>query len=142
MHISELILLLSIFVLHYIGDYVLQTREMAENKSHSLKFLSMHVMFYVIPFLIAYMIFDVLMTFNDMPLDIKSAEKMAYGIIWFFFSHWFIDMFTSKMSHNYHKKNKTKPFWLTIGFDQLLHNASILIGYYVWFHPFIVQFLN
>lgn len=52
-----------------------------------------------------------------------------FGLI-AFISHLFIDGCTSRISSNYWKKDERHNFWLTIGFDQMLHQIVILLFVY------------
>jgi hypothetical protein len=40
-------LLIILYVCHFIGDFIFQTRKMAENKSKSIYYLTSHVLWYV-----------------------------------------------------------------------------------------------
>lgn len=114
MNITEVILLILVFFLHLIGDFVLQTRKMAENKSKSIKYLTYHVLSYCIPFLILFFGF------------VDKIEYL-YFIFLLFTTHWITDFITSKITTHYWQHKKIHAFFLTIGFDQFIHAATLII---------------
>ena len=94
---------------HFISDFVFQSNQMAQNKSTSIKWLSIHVGVYSILFL-------------------WWGWKFALlnGIL-----HWMTDFVTSRISSYYWKKNEMHWFFTTIGCDQAIH-LTCLIGTYLW----------
>ncbi len=114
MELSVMILLIIIFFLHFIADFGLQTRKMAENKSHSIKYLTLHVLTYCIPFFILVAGFGWTMEF-------------VWFIVWLFSTHWITDYITSKFTANFWRRKRIKDFFLMIGFDQFIHAATLII---------------
>lgn len=107
-------LLIYIFFLHWVGDFVLQSRWMGNNKSKNWFALAFHVAVYenVLFFgLIAY------------PGALKFA--VINMII-----HFFIDAITSRASGFFFKKNNIYAFFTVIGFDQFLHAATLMLTFH------------
>jgi hypothetical protein len=104
--------LLVLFLAHWVGDFLLQTSEMALNKSRSLKWLTLHVAIYSL----------VLLLFSALILDWRM-------IGWFILTnailHWITDFFTSKLAVKFH--NQPKIFYPIIGFDQLIHYSCLTL---------------
>lgn len=103
-------------VVHWFADFVMQTRAMANNKSKSLYYLTLHVYVYTISTIILWMIF--------MPLffGIECSTNtilLAMGLI--FSTHWPTDKITSNITKYFYAKGNEKMFFTTIGFDQVLH---------------------
>lgn len=113
MSTSTLILLIIIYLFHFVGDFVFQTRKMANNKSKSIKFLTLHVLTYCIPFLL---------------LLGGFADKMEFVwfIVWLFGTHWITDFFTSKVTSYMWKEKRVHDFFVVIGFDQFIHASTLL----------------
>lgn len=114
---NALLLIVYIFFLHFIGDFVLQRHNDAVNKWHSLSALTNHVIMYgcvlILGLLgVAFLNLQVWLVFLYIALQVSS--------------HWVIDFFTSKLSHRLWEQKRVHDFFVVIGFDQLLH-ASILI---------------
>lgn len=111
--------LIFIFFLHWFGDFVLQSRNVAEKKSKSIKHLTIHVFFYVT-------------AFSPMVFSIGFGLNFIYFILLLFSTHWITDFITSKITTYFWGKKNIKAFFTTIGFDQFLHAVQLLILYYIF----------
>lgn len=134
--------LIALLVLHYVADFLLQTRKMGQNKSKSLMWLSIHVGVYLIALLSFGLLFGhyVVQDPNDMYPIFEYCLLNAT-------LHWLTDFGTSKLSGYFYMKYvayKQKDedaiadryqykFWATIGFDQLVHGVTLLLTYYFYF---------
>lgn len=98
-----------IFICHFLGDFVLQTRDIATHKSTNNKVLAFHCILYGIAFLFFGLLFAVIT-----------------GIL-----HFMIDYFTSRLTTKFWKQNRDDLFWLTIGVDQMLHMVILTVTYMV-----------
>ena len=102
----------AIFVIiwmHWLGDFVFQSDEMAKNKSKDNGWLTIHVMVY-------------------------SLAWVAFGWKFALFNacaHWVTDWCTSRVSSKLWEKKKVHYFFVVIGFDQAIH-LSCLVGSYLW----------
>lgn len=97
--------LLAIFWLHFLADFILQTDEMALNKSHSVVWLSLHALTYGIPFLL---------------LGWKYAIINA-GL------HWLVDFVTSKCTSYLWSTGQRHWFFVVIGLDQAIHMTLLIL---------------
>ena len=95
--------------LHWISDFVFQTDNMAMNKSSSIKWLSIHIGVYMIPF-----------------FWFGWQFALINGAL-----HWVTDFFTSKWSGYYCKAGKIGLQFKVIGLDQAIH-LTCLLGTYYW----------
>jgi len=109
-----LVLIIIVFFLHFIADFGLQTRKMAENKSHSIKYLTLHVITYCIPFLL-------------LSVGFGWTMEFLWFMVWLFGTHWITDFITSKFTAYFWKHKKIKDFFLMIGFDQFIHAVTLLL---------------
>jgi hypothetical protein len=98
-------ILLAIFWLHFLGDFVLQTDEMAQNKSKSDMWLSLHILIYMLPL---------------------SLLGWKYALINAFI-HWHIDWISSRISSRMWAEKKVHWFFVVIGADQALHMTTLLL---------------
>ncbi len=135
--------LIAILSIHFIADFLFQSRKMAENKSTSIMWLSIHVFEYLITLLSVSLLFGHFIT-DNIGLLIQYCFLNAA-------LHWVTDFVTSKASSrcyfylSYYEKNPqvvgseeeknkwTKRFWSIIGFDQFLHAFALLITYHYFF---------
>lgn len=114
-----------ILFVHYVSDFVFQTRWQAENKSKSLEALFMHVVTYTFS-LFCCLGLPVLLWSNDTQmLTFVYAYVGINGL-----AHFLVDLITSKISSYYYKSGKIHTFWCVIGFDQFLHQAVLLLTFF------------
>ena len=110
-----------IFILHFIGDFVLQPEIWAKTKYRDNRVLAFHAVVYSF-------VFSALFA-------VKPVDFVFKFIVLTFIFHFITDFFTSKWSHNeYEKKSlyisvKSIGFWTVIGFDQLLHMIQLYLCY-------------
>ncbi|MEO1053466.1 MAG: DUF3307 domain-containing protein [Bacteroidota bacterium] len=105
-----------IFFLHFVGDFVFQTSQMALNKSKSIKWLTLHILTYT-----AVIFVGVLLIF-DLQLAIYFTLVNA-GL------HWVTDFFTSKLNARLNQMENKRWFFTGIGFDQFIHATCLLATY-------------
>lgn len=108
----DIYIIIGLCFLHFVSDFVLQTDEMAKNKSSCNKALTLHVAIYSIPFMIL----------------INPVYGLVNGII-----HWYVDFVSSRVSSKLYKKGDIHNFFVVIGFDQFIHIATLIITYWVMF---------
>lgn len=120
----EMYILMLIFILHWIGDFIFQTRQMADNKSSSIYWLTSHVLWYCMAFT---------------PFFFIIGEGVAYieFMAILFGTHWVTDFITSKVTTWCWKKKKIKLFFTVIGFDQLIHAITLIWIYKFFIEPFV-----
>jgi hypothetical protein len=123
-----------ILILHWIADYVMQDGEWAVRKSKDFDFLVTHTFVYSV---IMSTGVGVLMYYNISCIDCLPCTIFIFFIVTFLL-HTITDFFTSKKtSREYSKKNfgTTIPrgfdFFVTLGFDQLLHYIQLFGIYYL-----------
>lgn len=114
--------LIVIFVAHWIGDFLSQTKEIADKKNESVVALTTHVMIYTVWMAIALAITAQIMGV------VKNIDAFNFILfIWFIFiTHWFVDFFTSKITHKLYKEQRWYGFFSVLGADQLIHTISLL----------------
>lgn len=117
------IIILSVLFIHWIADFVLQTDWQAKNKSSNWNALIHHtgvysfVWFLCSPLLIAY-----LCPGHDLKWLVMAALVFALGT---FILHTATDAITSRINKRLYEKGKTHEFFVSIGFDQILHYAQL-----------------
>ena len=101
---SFLLIIITLLVLHFIGDFLFQSDWMAINKSKEIDVLFYHCLVYSILFL-------------------------GFGIkFWFLtlLTHFITDFFTSKLNAYLFTRSR-HWFFVAIGFDQLIHYITLLL---------------
>lgn len=106
----EINVILALVWVHFVSDFILQTDKMAQNKSSSLTWLTIHLVVYTIPLLI----------FGPM-------FALVNGL-----AHWITDFFSSKATSYLYKKNLNHWFFVVIGFDQAIHISTLILTYPIY----------
>lgn len=114
-----LIEIFAILFIHWVADFVLQTHWQATNKSKSNKALTFHVLSYSTVWFLAA---NTYMVLTD------NALMMFFPIITFI-SHWMTDYYTSRLNSKLWAKGDIHNFFVSIGFDQLLHYGQLFLTY-------------
>lgn len=120
-------LVLAILAVHFIADFVCQTDWQAKNKSGNFKALIEHTYSYTVVFLIAILLY---LLCNIDYLDANVARWLLQFIIVTFVTHTAIDFVTSKINAKLWEQGRTHAFFVSVGFDQLLHYTQLLLTYY------------
>lgn len=122
-------MLIYLFVLHFIADFILQSREMGKKKSQEFNWLVRHLSIQFGIFLIGLALFNV-----RYAVEFAGLNALIHGLIdwniWKFYkvSVYLRDKTATAETWRYWEDHL---FYTTIGLDQLLHGAT-LIGLYQW----------
>lgn len=115
------IVLVIIFV-HWFADFVMQTDEQAKNKSKSLNALLEHTFTYTL-------IWFIPISFTYL----YAPHMFGYNMLWFlpitFICHTLTDYFTSKLNTYLWEKKDVHNFFVSVGFDQVLHYLQLFLTY-------------
>lgn len=98
-------LLLYVLFIHFIADFVLQTKWMAENKSKNWKAMFSHIAVYAL---------------------CMCIFGPVYGIVNATL-HLVTDVVSSRLSSRAYAKGNMKGFWMVIGADQLVHQTCLIL---------------
>jgi hypothetical protein len=90
--------------LHFVGDFILQTNNMAIRKSKSFLWLTFHVSVYAIPLLVF---------------------GLTYALI-NLAAHWATDAISSRVTSYLWAKNDRHNFFVVIGIDQAIHLTTLI----------------
>lgn len=117
-------LLLLLFFLHWFGDFVCQTRWMADNKSKNLYALSAHVYVYSMVMLVGLTAWQAYL----LAFGVESRPEAVMGFVGVnFVLHWLTDITTSQFTKYFWAKKDIHKFFTTIGFDQYIHQVCLLV---------------
>ncbi len=118
-------------VSHWFCDFVLQTDEQAKGKSTSITALMDHTIMY------SYVMFGILLSYMGYTYGTGDPEILrdcvAFGGITLV-AHSVTDYFTSKLNKYLWEKKDVHNFFVSIGFDQILHYAQLFITYKLLFN--------
>ena len=117
--------ILSLLTIHFIADFVLQDRHTAENKSKSIAVLIKHLLPYLFFLAIFAWIFNKSMWF---PILNCVAHGVQDWVMWGYFYGLTLKLRKIEFNSEY-KYWKDYYFYLTVGLDQFLHLALLLITF-------------
>ena len=128
-------IILSIVLIHWFADFVMQRPRDAANKSKSFEHLFSHVWAYSC----LMTVFILLTNFISKTGSINLIDYLLFYIITFI-CHFATDYYSSRwMKKMYNQKNfgvfipRGFDFFVTLGFDQVLHYFQLFITYKLLF---------
>jgi hypothetical protein len=106
----------TVLIVHWIFDFFLQSNWQATNKSKNNFALAQHVGVYSIGLLLI----------GILNLNLFDHAGWIAGFVAFnAAAHFFVDYVTSRASSSLYAKGDLHDFFVTVGFDQLLHYLTI-----------------
>ena len=104
----ELKIVLLLVWIHFFGDFVLQTNDMAIKKSKSVKWLLLHTTVYSILLLLFGLLF--------------ALVNLA--------AHFVVDFITSRAGAYFRSQDNQKGFFMVLGTDQAVHLTTLIVTYH------------
>lgn len=127
----NLIEIFSIIIIHWIADFVCQSHWQATNKSKNNYALLAHTITYSViwAFLAYFTLFWYLVITRE---KVHSTPELLY---WFipitFVCHTITDYFTSRLNTKLWNKGDVHNFFVSVGFDQVLHYIQLFTTYWL-----------
>lgn len=120
--------ILLIIIVHWFADFVLQTNSQAKGKSKNWKPLLQHTLNYSLCWMIVgIIIYPSWSMFIGFTLPFTVITLVAHTIT---------DYFTSRLNRKLWEQGRTHAFFVSVGFDQVLHYAQLFGTYfgliYLW----------
>ena len=103
----DLKIVLLLMAIHFVADFVLQSHWMADNKSKLWHALGFHVFVYTSALALC-------------TLDWRYA--VINGVL-----HFWTDAITSRISSRLWQAKQVHYFFVSVGFDQLIHTTTLLL---------------
>jgi Protein of unknown function (DUF3307) len=117
--------LLGLLATHWIADFLLQSRWMANNKSSNNYALGLHVLVYTI-----YLGLVTSFLFLHTSIYICLLFTIVNGL-----AHLLIDFCTSRITSYFYRKQDWYSFFAYIGLDQLIHHICLGVSMLWFFFP-------
>jgi hypothetical protein len=108
--------IIAILFVHWIADFVLQSDWQAKNKSKNNAALIAHVSSYTIALLVYGLLF--------LPVELAYPWALING-----FLHLCVDYVTGRINTYLWSKGRVHDFFVSVGFDQFLHIATLLLTF-------------
>ncbi len=118
-------LALWLLVLHYVGDFLVQTESQALAKHHDNLALTRHVMGYWWT-----LWFGLLVYFGIVHWDVLTVAHVAWFALPNLALHWTTDYITSRQVARLWARPSKRAAFKVIGLDQLLHVSTLLLTAY------------
>ena len=119
---KQIIIILTILFIHFVADFILQSDKQAKEKSKSNRQLTLHVLSYSIVWLLVA---------NTYSIVTNNYQMVALFPIITFICHWITDYFTSRLNSKLWAKGDVHNFFISVGFDQFLHQCQLILTYYL-----------
>lgn len=128
----------AIIFIHWVGDFVFQSDWQAKNKSKNNKALLQHITRYTTvwaAFILIWVIGDIIVNL----FDTETTKDYIWTAKWLpflsitFIAHFITDYFTSRLNSRLWAEGKIHNFFVSIGFDQILHYVQLFLTYYLLF---------
>ncbi len=117
-------IILWIILVHWVADFVFQTHEQSINKSKSWKYLIEHTLTYsTIWYVLSMLLWPAGHIMSWYVLNSIYFTSIT------FVCHTITDYFTSRLNSKLWIKGDTHNFFVSIGFDQVLHYIQLFLTY-------------
>lgn len=115
-----------IIIIHWVADFILQTDSIAKGKSKNWYDLLNHTILYSLVWLFSVLfLWDQTHTFDWIILTTLKFCTIT------FIAHTIQDYFTSRLNSKLWSAGKTHMFFVSIGFDQVLHYGQLFLTFYI-----------
>ena len=124
--------LIEIFVIlttHFIGDFVLQTNKQAQGKSKNWNDLLAHTFTYSSMWVFASCLL-IGYANKGQTTQWYVIHSLLFAFITFI-AHTATDYFTSRLNSKLWAKGDVHNFFVSVGFDQVLHYLQLFLTYYL-----------
>ena len=121
MALPQLAQLVALLAVHWVADFVLQSRWMAINKSKRLDALMIHVTTYTLTLLIG----------SSLILGVSKIASLLLFVGANGLFHLGTDFVTSRIASRLWQQQHEHNFFVMIGFDQLIHQVTLAAT--LWF---------
>lgn len=122
--------ILSILLIHWFADFILQTDKQAKGKSKNWDDLLSHTGTYSFIWLILGMLYTWYLAYNQ-DWEINTGFSLILFTVITFICHTITDYFTSRLNSKLWAKGDVHSFFVSIGFDQVLHYVQLFLTYYL-----------
>lgn len=122
----NLIEILGILFIHWVADFVLQTDKQAKGKSKEWYPLLEHTFSYGLVWTIIGAIYTIIFNFTE-----QGIIDLILFVVITILLHTITDYFTSRLNSKLWSKGKVHNFFVSVGFDQVLHYVQLFLTYYL-----------
>lgn len=125
MELKSVGIFITIIFIHWIADFVMQTDWQAKNKSKQWDALLSHTLTYSC----AWMMGSMILWNGGLTTSQYVLNSVLFAAITFV-AHTITDYFTSRLNSRLWQEQKVHLFFVSVGFDQIMHYVQLLLTYY------------
>ena len=114
-----------VLIFHWVLDFIFQTDKQAKGKSKNFKDLLSHTAAYSVEWLI-----PACFVFHCINRDLNYVLLAPIFAVITFVFHTITDYFTSRLNSKLWRAGKAHEFFISVGFDQLLHYFQLFLTFY------------
>lgn len=125
MYLLHANLFLTMILIHWVSDFVLQSHWMATNKSKSNRALGLHVATYTASMGVLTVL---AMLVQPIWLIFFLGKGFSVFLVWLLVNgvlHFMTDYVTSRATSHLWAKGRTHDFFVVVGLDQVIHYACL-----------------
>lgn len=119
--------IIALMFFHWLADFVLQTRDQADNKSKKFAVLIDHTAQYACVLFLPVVVLLAIHYYPDTYFIGKAIGRALLFCIITFLFHTATDFYTSKTNSQLYEQKNFYGFFCSVGFDQFLHYAQLFI---------------
>lgn len=123
-----LTVIFSVLLVHWVADFILQTHKQAQGKSKNWGDLLAHTLTYSTMWVFASCLLIGLIN-KTQTTQWYVLHSLAFGGITFV-AHTITDYFTSRLNAKLWAKGDVHNFFVSVGFDQILHYVQLFLTLY------------
>lgn len=118
----------AILIIHWIADFVLQTDKQAKGKSKNWIDLLSHTFNYSLVWCIPFVILGLI---GYKHYDFGFEQELVWFPLITFIFHTITDYYTSRLNSKLWSEGKVHNFFISVGFDQVLHYVQLFTTYWL-----------
>lgn len=123
------LLVLAVIFVHWVADFVFQTDKQAKGKSKNWGDLLSHTATYSFIWL-SFWGFMAIFSYSRNGEFSQWKELCIYFVLITFITHTITDYFTSRLNSKLWAKGDVHNFFVSVGFDQVLHYVQLFLTLY------------
>jgi hypothetical protein len=124
----ESIDIIIIFIIHYVADFLCQTRKIADNKGKDIRYLLLHGLDYTLVMSGILILIGFIASVVSFEIGFTWKQLISFGLI-NGLMHTITDFISSKFTSKFYAKKYYHAFFNVIGLDQLVHTITLIITY-------------
>lgn len=133
----NLYIIVTILIGHFLGDFVFQKNNLKLSRSKNFKIRLKSVLKHLLPHTLLYSgIITILLLLIQLIGKLPTSDWFTLPLFFIitYVIHLITDLIITLINNNYLTKNKRHKYFVTIGFDQMIHYITLYVTIkFLWF---------